>query len=318
MDDELSANSLDFVDPVERAPMYFDIPPMLIGMPQLGPYGLSENWMLRHIGDVHWNLICTGLGKRSRDITDEGGNRLYASFIRVTWTASKPLSAINESEELRGLTKMVRCGENIFISNTELRVADTLISLRLVSMFSRREKGGSNERLLPGAPVVPPNCGIEDIEEIPPFVEQHRLLRNATVDVHKFCDVDFGTGAQAEWSSEYKINGYQDFNGANLLYFASYPTIADICLSRADPTGSPAWFDWFITHCAPIGRDIFYYGNANLAETISCSFAPKAGGLGLDAYSVNMFRSSDGNCIGKQFVLRRSSCSPVESINTDR
>lgn len=293
--------------------MHYDIPSMIIGMPQLGPYGLSENWMLRYVGDVHWSRICAGLGKRSRDITDECGNRLYASFIRVTWTASKPLSAIAESEELHGSMNMVRCGENIFISDTELVAADTRISLRLVSMFSRREKDGSNERLFPGAPIISESCAIKDAEQIPSFVAEHRLLRNATIRVHKFGNIEFDTVAQAGWSSQYEINGYQDFNGANLLYFASYPTIADICLSRTDLISSRRWFDWFVVRCAPIGRDIFYYGNANLTEAISCSFSPKSGVGELEAYSVDMFRSSDGNCIGKQFVLRSMSCTPFES-----
>ncbi|WP_426419357.1 Pnap_2097 family protein [Bradyrhizobium genosp. A] len=283
-----------------------EIPSVLIGMPHLGPCGLSENWMLRHVGDVHWNLICSGLGKRSRFITDESGNRLYASFVRVTWTSSKPLSAINESDELRGSTSMVRCGENIFISETQLSIADALISLRLVSMFSRREHNTSNKRLLLSAPVIPLNCPIKDIEEVPSFVVQHRLLRNAALPVHQFGDVEFDTAAQADWSFEYQINGYMDFNGANLLYFASYPTIADICVSRTDLVSSRGSFDWFVIGCPPIGRDIFYYGNANITETINCALAPKSGVAGLEAYSVDLFRSSDGARISKQFVLRQN------------
>jgi len=47
------------------------------------PYGLSENWLLRHLGDLHWQIICDALGKASRDIQDEQGSRLYASFVRV-------------------------------------------------------------------------------------------------------------------------------------------------------------------------------------------------------------------------------------------
>src|SRR5262245_39309462 len=131
--------------------MRISIGPLAIGMPQLGPYGLSENWLLRHLGDLHWRMICDALGSRSADITDEHVNRLYAAFVRVTWTASAALSEFCESDELSGEMDMVRCGEGIFVSETTLSVIEQTIWVRMASIFSRRKNDGENE-LLPSVP----------------------------------------------------------------------------------------------------------------------------------------------------------------------
>src|SRR5688572_29514621 len=89
-------------------------------MPQMGPYGLSENWLLRHLGDVHWGIICDALGRHSRDMVDRDNNRLYASFARVNWTSTVPLSRYRESEGLTGWIEMARCGDGVFVSNASL------------------------------------------------------------------------------------------------------------------------------------------------------------------------------------------------------
>src|SRR4026208_1904067 len=98
--------------------MRFESPVMMVGMPQLGPYGLSENWLLRHFGDIHWRLISESLGTRSADLFDEDGNRLYASFIRVTWTATRPLSAFCESDDFRSVTSILRHRTGIYVSTS--------------------------------------------------------------------------------------------------------------------------------------------------------------------------------------------------------
>lgn len=280
-----------------------DIGPLLIGMPQLGPYGLSENWLLRHLGDLHWQMICEALGELSRDVRDEQGNRLYASFIRVKWTATRPLARFGESDTLRGAIKMVRYGEGLFDSETTLEVADAALSVRMASLFSRREEQDSNDRLLPAVPAIPAGCQIADLELVPDFVSDHRRLRTARLATLELRGEKFDLADPATDTVRYPINGYFDFNGANLLYFASYPTIADICMSRSKLAQS-AGFRRFVTDFSPLGRDVFYFGNADLDDAIDCALAPCSTDAPQLHARIDMTRVSDGQLIARQFVLR--------------
>ena len=284
--------------------MRYEIPPVTIGMPQLGPYGLNENWLLRHIGDTHWRVICDALGKRSRDIQDELGNRLYASFVRVTWTASRPLSAFGENDQLSGEMSMRRFEDSIFLSSSSLSLGYERINAHMVSVFARRDKNSSNDRLLPAAPILPDNFAIPEVEELPSAVVEQRRLRSDKRYKHEFGNVVFHRTHHEVEKVSYEINGYQDFNGANLLYFASYPTIADICLSRTEEVNQRWGFENFVVNSSPKGRDIFYFGNANIGDRLENLIESHKGVDGLLAYRIDVLRKSDRRKIGTQFVLR--------------
>src|SRR5262249_8575721 len=101
-----------------------NIKSITIGMPQLVPYGLSENWLLRYLGDQHWLVICNALKRRSRDMVDVDGHRLYATFARVCWTSTLPLAAYRESDALYGSIDMMRYGDGLFVSTIKLRGSD--------------------------------------------------------------------------------------------------------------------------------------------------------------------------------------------------
>jgi probable biosynthetic protein (TIGR04098 family) len=288
------------------APFARAVSPVAIGMPQLGPDGLSENWLLRHLGDLHWKMICDGLGRRSRDMVDQQGNRLYASFVRVRWHSTVPLSGYRESDELESRISMSRCGDGVFISTAELTGSEGgIISAQLASMFTRREST-TNDRLVASAPPMVNACPIPDLDVMPPFVEEHRRLRTGKTVEHSFMSFKFDTTAPGDDTAAYQINGYQDFNGANLLYFASYPTIADLCASRTLYVAEHFGFQAFVSQASPIGRDIFYFGNANLGDSILCQFRFREENFaGLLAARVDMVRRESGTLIGRQFVVRR-------------
>jgi probable biosynthetic protein (TIGR04098 family) len=247
------------------------------------------------------------LGELSRDIRDEQGNRLYASFIRVTWTASQPLSRFGESNSLHGWMEMVRYGDGLFDSNTRLQVNEAFLTVRMASLFSRREMESSNERLLPASPLLPVECKIPDIEVMPTYLTDHRLLRTQRLRSLELQGERFDLADASTETVRYPINGYFDFNGANLLYFASYPTIADICLSRSEAARSIG-FERFVTQCSPTGRDIFYFGNANLDDSIDCAIASAPQPGNRTRCRVDMFRTSDRMCVSRQFVLRADAC----------
>ena len=62
---------------------------------------------------------------------------------------------------------------------------------------------------------------------------------------------------------------YADYNGARLLYFAAYPTIADTA-ERQVVTAlglASGRTDWALA-ASPIARDVFYYGNLPLGDAL--------------------------------------------------
>jgi probable biosynthetic protein (TIGR04098 family) len=198
---------------------------------------------------------------------------------------------------------MVRYGDGLYDSTASLQAGEASIAVRMASLFSRREKDGSNERLMPAAPQLDANCPIPDIEEIPAYLTEHRLLRTGRLASLDLAGEKFDLADPATETIHYALNGYFDFNGANLLYFASYPTIADICLSRSQ-AAKPIGFKRFVSECSPTGRDIFYFGNTDLDDSLDCEIAPHPQPHDRTSWRIDLIRTSDRLCISRQFVSR--------------
>jgi probable biosynthetic protein (TIGR04098 family) len=234
-----------------------------LGMPQLGPVGLSENWLLRHFGDVHWGLICKGLGTPSVAIANAQGERLYASFARGKWRASDTLNGFGESDVLRGRISMHRNGDSVYTSMTNLYCSDKLIEIRLLSKFSSRVKEYSNNLLRSSAPAMPMIGDIPHQDEISEFLSDHRKLRTRKPFTEAFI-----WSANCAFKYVYEPVGYFEFNGANLLYFASYPVICNIAVSRyVEEARLCKRKDWIIRH-SPVSKDIFYFANCDIGDSI--------------------------------------------------
>jgi probable biosynthetic protein (TIGR04098 family) len=213
-----------------------------------------------------------------------------------------PLSHFRESDRLDGEIRITRCGEALYISKAQVRSAEGAIEIEMASIFSRRDRDGSNERLLSSAPSQAPSPLIPDLEELPGFVSDHRRLRNGILASTKLQNHEFDLRDRPVESINYATNGYFDFNGAHLLYFASYPTIADTCASLGS-IGASVGFERFVTQCSPIARDVFYFANANLGDTLACGLTAHVTSGAQMAYGLVMTRP-DGICISRQFVLR--------------
>jgi len=241
-----------------------------VNMPQMAMGGLSESWLLKELGDMHWTMITSGLGSRSSALKDGGGNRLYATFTRIGYSLRKPLSAIGEDSSL-GLTGTIsRFGAGTFISDIVLRHELAAGEARLMSNFSRRGEA-NNTSLLKGQPTIPPDCPIPEVP-LPAFVSEYRDLRARTP-------------AAALFETEYDIIPFHDVNGVGLLYFASYPIISDICSLRYSPAFSEQ---------STVSRDTYYFANADIKERIVFRIHKwEQSGTSLDM-ETSLSRKSDG------------------------
>jgi probable biosynthetic protein (TIGR04098 family) len=221
-----------------------------LNMPQMALGALSEAWLFRELGDLHWTLISQGLRAPSSQLSDANGDRLYATFTRLRWSGTKPLKAFAENDRVSARAAIKRFGNGVFFGEIAFGAEQKHIDVQLMSSFTKRSSSSSNLSLLKGQPHVPADSPIPVLDELPAFAQEYRQVRAAT-------------HSSVLFEHEYRILPYHDINGVGLLYFAAYPTINDLCEMHyfAD---NPEW----CLRSSTLSRDIHYYGNCNLTDKI--------------------------------------------------
>lgn len=238
-------------------------------MPQMAMGGLSESWLFKELGDMHWSMITEGLGAPSSDLLDGSGNRLYATFTRIA-ISTQPLASYRENSSLLLRTSsFARFGAGMFFS--EIDIAPGTGRARLMSSFASREESGVNASLQKGQPSIPSDCTIPQLESYPVFAEEYRARRRHVP-------------AETIFEDEYAIVPQHDINGVGLLYFAAYPIISEICLSRFKDQ----------RQFSATGKDIFYFSNCDDDETILFRLHTWTEGSNVVEGDMSLSRKSDG------------------------
>lgn len=218
-----------------------------IAMPQMSRMGLSEAWLFKEMGDMHWSLITDALNTRSSEIANENGERLYATFTRICYESSIPLSEFAENEPLALEAQMSRFGAGMFLSRIDGSSTDCGIKAQMMSSFSRFGEKGNNSSLVKGQPSIPEGFAIPLLDTMPEFANDYRSVRA-------------GEMGETIFTTDYEIVPVHDINGVGLLYFAAYPVIKDICISRhAGPD----------IQLFPVARDVYYFSNSGADATIA-------------------------------------------------
>ncbi|MCB4768013.1 hypothetical protein LGR54_05305 [Ancylobacter sp. Lp-2] len=192
-----------------------------LGMPHLAPQGLSESWLLKRLGDLHWQMLAARLGRPASAVEDREGNRVYAAFRQLRLEAAR-LDRAGEDDALVIRSRLWRLTRTQLISRHTLEIGgEALGRVTLVSAFIRRE-GGSNRRV----------CRVEvpGLAELP-------LWGPPQPDPPS---LDEGEGPSAEFA--FTPCPPEDFNGAGFLYFPAYVAIAERALYAAGwmpPAGLP-------------------------------------------------------------------------------
>lgn len=273
-----------------------------INMPQMAMSGLSENWLLKELGDLHWGMICSGLGIKSHQILDNLGNRLYATFVRLRIESTHSLGEFPENGLMQFAGGLVRFGKGVFISQTEIKVSEKAINASLMSTFSIRDS--DNTALLRGQLEIPAGGAIEECQEMPAFGVEFNEVRKGLRPSVKVGETDCPTEKkEILFETDHAINPYADSNGVSLLYFASYPALNDVCeLKFMKSVGRTNWASSAYT----VVRDVFYYGNANLDDAIVYQLHSVRWELG-DTRVVlfsSLRRKSDGKLIADIFTAK--------------
>ncbi len=268
-----------------------DVPPAtaerrtyLLNMPQMALGGLSEAWLFKELGDVHWSILAKALGQPSRLLSDSAGDRIYATFTRIQLRSSCAFGAYEENECIDIDSGMSRYGAGLYFSEAIVSGATGSIQARLMSSFSKFGATGSNTSLFKGLPELPPDCIIPALPEVPEFGRDYQGRRAEAL-------------APPIFECEYEIMPSHDINGVGLLYFAAYPMIDDICAARH---AGRAYATGFSTRY----RDIFYFGNSDADDKLIYRLHRRAGDDDSVEIESSISRKSDGNLMARIFTQK--------------
>jgi probable biosynthetic protein (TIGR04098 family) len=265
--------------------------------------GLSEGWLFRELGDMHWMGICDALETSSHEIKDELDNRLYATFVRFRWEGSH-LREFRENDELRLESSLSRFGGAMYFSASRVEGDSACIDARLATTFAARESG--NTSLLKGQPAVGLANPVPSEGALPTFIEDYRHVRNGRSVSLQLGGEEILQSTGSVGQHVYELNPYQDFNGVNLLYFAAYPAIADLCeraIVHQDGLLKTST-DWALA-TSPVARDVMYFGNCDVDDSIHYELEQfNELPSGRIASVASLTRASDHSRICKVFTIK--------------
>ncbi|MEU4489859.1 beta-ketoacyl synthase N-terminal-like domain-containing protein [Streptomyces purpurascens] len=260
---------------------------VVLGLPTLATGGLSENWLLRESGDLHWSLIGEYFGTSVNKLADADGTRLLPAFVRVRHTASASLASFAELDEGEMSGELTRLDDRRFLSDIRFATGTAHVDVRLLTVFVRRS---DRNWLVPGVPQFPgrlPACE--------PDADQLAFLHDFQMRSGRHLD---GPGLHTE---RYELNPVVDVNALGLLYFASYPHINDHGERRYLHSLAPGG-EW-ATAAATVSRDIVYLANCGAEDTVR--------------YRLDDLRLEDGHrAVLTSTLLREDDNRPLARIET--
>lgn len=272
-----------------------------IRMPQMANNALSESWLLKYLGDIHWVLLSKGLGQKLSLVADDYGQRLYATFVRISYSIS-PLSQFKENEFINFKAEIKAFGNNMYLSSIQGQSGINQAEATLMTTFSFRESN-DNSQIVKSIPLTKNNY-IEQLKQQPVFINDYRLLKKGLLDEIPSKHGIFQNTSEKLFSCISEIHPYYEINGVGLLYFASYPIIADKCLleyfielkSHSD----------FIYSYHTIYRDIFYYGNTNPSDKLSFQLNSLIEKDNQIKYSISLYSHSDNRLLAKILTVKQN------------
>jgi probable biosynthetic protein (TIGR04098 family) len=275
-----------------------------LGMPHLDAGGLAEGWLLRHAGDLHWEATSRRLSVPSDEIREDDRARIYPTVVALRARYDAPLGDVRENDVLEASVEVTPCGRACAQGRVTATAGRVRLSVELVTTFAVRQADGTMRTARLAA-----SLAARWTPQAPPsrLAQLARAARRAEPLDDPFCGPSpAGVGAGGALGSiRYEPSPYADYNGASLLYFAAYPTIADTVERRlVRALGlAPAAPDWALA-TSTVARDVFYYGNLPLGDALDVelgAFAADAGGV---KTRVRLRRARDGQAIA-DVVTRR-------------
>lgn len=226
----------------------------VLGMAEMGYSGISEQWLKRRAGDLHWRLIARAMGQRDAVFTCSQGEPLYAAFCATSLQLVRP-HIPRLGGEITLAADIFRVSHGRLASLLRIYAdGDTVGRMILISTFVAHSEPSINRSVVRRSPRVlamPPEAPLvvrrlaEQASAITREIRNHGL---------KFADM-----SEAQMVLPCPAT---DFNAAGLLYFPSYSALADRALFQAGEKNTS-----MIT-C----RHVVYLGNIEPGECMNIKF----------------------------------------------
>lgn len=265
---------------------------------------LSESWLFKELGDTHWELLCKGLNSQSYDLANDTGERLYATFVRIRIHSKEhSLYSFNENEVATLEGGIKRFGNSMYFSDIGFSTDNASFKAELMTTFSIRDKT-DNTHLSKSEPADVINS-IDQEDRFPAFGNEYRLVKKKVLESLSCGEFQFSIIDSKEpiFTIEYDFNAYYDMNGVNLLYFAAYPIINDVCEAKYfNSIIDNRWEQNYYT-CY---KDVFYYGNCNLDDSLTYELLESVKlSDGIFKNTSILRRNSDNEIIARIFSVKR-------------
>jgi len=263
------------------------------GMPELAFAGLSEQWLLRTCGQLHWNALAELAGLASPNFFDDEGQKSYAAFTAIRVREAR-LEEVGEHQHFAIEADVKRIAHARHFGVFRVFTPESAIaSVEMISTFVRREQSGDNRsvcRAMFGD--VPQRAIPAGAGELAAQAKRFR-----TGDWTRHGRLDRKEHA-AQHVVEYLPCPSLDFNGAHLLYFASFQSMVE----RAE------WHWRSAPQSAPpclVERDMAFYGNANVGDRLTLTFGARYAGHDGLSHWCSIARAADGARIADVVTHKR-------------
>lgn len=226
--------------------------PLQIGMPLTGRNGVGESPLLKVLGDLRWTHVGLFSGVPSKLLSDDTGERLYATFfyVEACFSEAKPLADYGENDEFHVISSLKSYGGSVLdghhwllpkgaTSPPQDAIKEGVPYFRTSNIFVKMLQGAQWLKKS-----KPAQAGMERIPPMESVPSSAELCKQA--DTHNQFEAP-----PAGWVSlsdapvvvEYDIIPDRDLNGAGLLYFANYPQILDILERQVLQTRAAVTFE---------------------------------------------------------------------------
>lgn len=245
----------------------------VVHLPQTDATGLSENWLFKHCGEMHWDYLCAAMGVsgvNSKEMRDDAGNRLYPTFLAIKGRYATPLCEVEMDQHFQTSVKLNHFGRAFFQGVITVCNDAARFELEMLTTFVARNREGLNDlhQSLPAANLA---YNSERLGASPSLLKLSQAIRHRKVPEYDFFGHRFSLlRTELDLSASYEPSPYIDYNGAGLLYFAAYPTIADtlerqLIMKHELMAGAGDW----AVRTSTVARDVFYYRNLNLGQRLT-------------------------------------------------
>ena len=256
-----------------------------VGIPLMGRCNLAETPLLKLVGELRWNHISRFSGVPSKDLSDETGERLYATFYytEVRFPRKTPMAAFGENDRFTLVNTLQSYGNSIMDGYSFFYPASWPADKKVpLSTGAQAEHLGipyirtSNifVKMLQGASWLkksrPAQPGVHSIPKVAEIPETYDLIKRAGEEGRFTRPPDrFSQLTPERLRIDYAIDPDRDLNGVGLLYYANYSMILDIAERRlfSEKLPIPVSHDLLDTRTL-VSRETAYLSNAHQSDSI--------------------------------------------------